>query len=250
VPIRRLFVQQGNNPDTRPGPLAEFLTGHDDRGLEAYLFVHAMAARFPWDCKLPSEAWVGALGLAENAALDSAKAAVSKIMRRLEQRKLITRTRSKRLSDITLCKEDGSGDEYVHPIEFGEPYLQLPHSYWLEGHHTSLHLPAKIMLLIALSLQAGFNLPYNRARDWYGVGEDSAKEGLHDCASEGCLPSSRHGSQHRAHQRAGQSGWSTRCRALSPEPSEGKWSSLRLASHPRCRRNDPPRMGRHLCRTR
>jgi hypothetical protein len=146
-----------------------------------------MAAGFPWDCKLPSEAWVGALGLAENAAMDSAKAAVSKIMRRLEQRKLITRTRSKRLSDITLCKEDGSGDKYVHPIESGEPYLQLPHSYWLEGHYRSLHLPAKIMLLIALSLQAGFNLPYNRARDWYGLSEDSAKEGLHELRKRGLL---------------------------------------------------------------
>jgi hypothetical protein len=180
VPIRRLFVQQGENPNTRPGPLAEFLTGHDDRGLEAYLFVHAMVSADPWNCKLPSEAWVGALGLAENAAMDSAKAAVSKTMRRLEQRKLITRSRSKRLSNITLLKEDGSGDAYQHPAQTGEPYFQLPHAYWLEGHYTSLHLPAKVMLLIALSLQAGFNLPYKRAPDWYGVSQDSAKEGLHE----------------------------------------------------------------------
>lgn len=143
--------------------------------------MHAMASAHPWNCKLPSEAWVGALGLAENdVAMDSAKAAVSKTMRRLEQRKLITRRRSKRLSDITLQKEDGSGDDYKHPIESGEPYFQLPYAYWHEGHYTSLHLPAKVMLLIALSLQAGFNLPYDRARDWYGVSQDSAEKGLRE----------------------------------------------------------------------
>jgi hypothetical protein len=37
VPIRRTFVREGRGSETRPGPLAKFLTAHDDRGLEAYL---------------------------------------------------------------------------------------------------------------------------------------------------------------------------------------------------------------------
>ena len=190
VPIRNSFVQQGRGRSTTPGPLAKFLTGHDDRGLEAYFLVHAMASAEPWNCRLPSLAWAGALGISESTpALDSARTAVSKTMRRLEERKLITRQRSKRLSDVILLKEDGSGDPYERPNSnrVDDRYFQLPHSYWLEGHYRSLSLPAKVMLLIALSLQDGFPLPYNRAKAWYGVSEDSAEEGLRELGNKGVL---------------------------------------------------------------
>jgi hypothetical protein len=164
-----------------PGPLAKFLTGHDDRGLEAYLFVHAMASADPWNCRFPSDAWAGALGIAGGA---SARTAVSKTMRRLEERNLITRKRSKRLSDVILLKEDGSGRSYDRPRSH---YFQLPHAYWLEGHYTSLSLPAKVMLLIALFSQDGFPLPYNKAPDWYGISEDSAESGLRELRKKDLL---------------------------------------------------------------
>jgi hypothetical protein len=63
----------------------------------------------------------------------------------------------------------------------------MPHAYWLEGHYISLSLRAKVMLLIALSLQDGFPLPYKRARDWYGVSEDSAEEGLRELGNKQLL---------------------------------------------------------------
>jgi len=189
VPIRRSFVQQGHGHKTRPGPLAKFLTTHDDRGLEAYLLLHAMAAAAPWNCRLPSDAWVSALGLADNATPSSARTAVSKIMGRLEKRKLITRVRSKRLSDIILLKEDGSGDPYERPLNdrAEDRWLQLPHGYWLDGHYETLHLPAKVMLLIALSRPDGFPLPYDRAPAWYGISSDSAEEGLRELRATGLL---------------------------------------------------------------
>jgi hypothetical protein len=189
VPIRNAFVQQGQGRSTTPGPLAKFLTGHDDRGLEAYLLVHAMASAPPWNCVLPSEAWVSALGLADGAAMDSARTAVSKTMRRLEARNLITRQRSRRQSDVILLKEDGSGDPYERPDANGvdDHWFQLPHAYWLEGHYTSLSLPAKVMLLIALSSKDGFPLPYNKAHPWYGVSEDSAEEGMRELRNKELL---------------------------------------------------------------
>jgi hypothetical protein len=101
-----------------------------------------MASAEPWNCRLPSDAWAGALGIAGGA---SARTAVSKTMRRLEVRNLITRERSLRLSDVILLKEDGSGHPYDRPRSH---YFQLPHAYWLEGHYTSLSLPAKVMLLV------------------------------------------------------------------------------------------------------
>lgn len=189
VPIRRSFVQQGHGPETRPGPLAKFLTAHDDRGLEAYLLVHAMAAAEPWNCRLPSDAWVSALGLADAATPSSARSAVSKIMGRLQKRKLIKRVRSKRLSDVILLKEDGFGDPYERPLKDQEEdrWLQLPHAYWLEGHYKTLHLPAKIMLLIALSRPDGFRMPYDSVSTWYGISSDSAEEGLRTLRGTGLI---------------------------------------------------------------
>jgi hypothetical protein len=191
VSIRRTFVQQGHGPDTKHGPLHTFLTAHDERGLDAYLLVHAMAsASRPWNCRVPSEVWVSALGLDEAATPSSAKTAVSKVMRRLEKRKLVTRVRSQRLSDVRLLMEDGSGEPYEprSPERVEDRWLQLPHAYWLEGHYKTLRLPAKVMLLVALSRpKDGFPMPYEYVPDWYGVSSDSAEEGLRELRNVGLL---------------------------------------------------------------
>ena len=166
VPIRKSFVQQGRGKDTRPGPLASFVTAHDARALDAYLFVHALASAEPWNCDYPAGTWVRALGLGAGAEAASARGAVSKVMKRLEDRNLITRSRSGRRSSVTLLREDGSGQPYEHPHRAGsDRWLQLPYAYWLEGHYLAFSLPAKAMLLVALSLADGFYLPSERADD-------------------------------------------------------------------------------------
>jgi len=190
VPVRKVFVQQGRGKTTKPGPLASFLRSHDERALDAYLFLHAMAsASMPYNCVLPSGAWVRALGLGDNAELASARGAVSKIMKRLEDRKLIMRTRTKKRSDIHLLREDGSGETYMRPTSklVSERWLRVPHAYWLDGYAESLSLPAKVMLLIALSLDDGFYLPSEYAPDWYGISPDSADEGLRELRNAGLL---------------------------------------------------------------
>lgn len=192
VPVRKVFVQQGRGKASTPGPLASFLRKHDERALDAFLFVHAMAsASTPYDIALPSGAWVRVLGLSETAELASARTAVSKIMKRLEDRKLITRTRTKKQSHIHLLREDGSGEIYTRPTSklVSERWLRLPHAYWLEGHAENLSLPAKVVLLIALSLDEGFYLPADRAPDWYGISPDSCDEGLRELRTVGLLES-------------------------------------------------------------
>jgi hypothetical protein len=151
VPIRKSFVQQGRGKDTRPGPLASFVTAHDARALDAYLFVHALASAEPWNCDYPAGTWVRALGLGAGAEAASARGAVSKVMKRLEDRNLVTRSRSGRRSSVTLLREDGSGKPYEHPHRAGsDRWLQLPYAYWLEGHYLAFSLPAKAMLLPAI----------------------------------------------------------------------------------------------------
>lgn len=187
VPIRNTFVQQGKGKTTKPGPLASFVSKHDERGLDAYLFVHALASADPWNCDYPSTTWIRALGLADSAEPASAQAAVSKIMKRLEDRKLIARDRVGRTSSITLLTEDGTGQAYVHPATAKQQYLKLPHVYWIERHYETLTLPAKAVLLIALSLRSRFPLPYERGPAWYGLSADSTERGLRDLERTGIL---------------------------------------------------------------
>lgn len=187
VPIRPSFVQQGKGASTKPGPLATFVSKHDARALDAYLIVHALASTEPWNCNYPSHTWIRALGLREGAELASAQAATSKTMRRLEERKLITRSRVGRTSSIVLLKEDGSGDAYELPATVKERYFKLPHDYWTERHYETLGLAAKAMLLISLSLRPGFPLPYGRGPAWYGLSADSTEKGLRELEKVGLL---------------------------------------------------------------
>lgn len=192
VPIRKAFVQQGRGRETKPGPLASFLTAHDGRALDAYLLVHAIASAEPWNCDYPSGTWVRALGLEADAKPASARGAVSKTMQRLEARSLVRRGRTGRRASVVLLREDGSGEPYEHPHKAGDgKWLQLPHAYWLDGHHLGLSLPAKALLLVALSLPDGFYLPSERADAWYGISADSAERGLRELRKASLLEADR-----------------------------------------------------------
>ncbi|MGH3898935.1 MAG: hypothetical protein ACRDTA_11940 [Pseudonocardiaceae bacterium] len=110
-------------------------------------------------------------------------------MKRLVDRNLIERSRTGRRADLALLREDGSGAKYERPLgetKF-ERWLQLPHAYWIEGHYTDLSLPAKVILLIALSLDDGFALPQDRAPQWYGISADSADGGLRELVNPSAL---------------------------------------------------------------
>src|SRR5699024_9576108 len=158
VPIRTTFVQQGHDRTTRPGPLASFLKTHDERGLEAYLLVHAIASAHPWTCELGSTVWLRALGIPG----DRNAGAISKVMRRLADRNLVTRSRAGRTGVVQLLREDGSGDEYGHPAR-AERYFRLTYAYWRDDYFTTLSLPAKVMLLVALERPDDFYLPFEYA---------------------------------------------------------------------------------------
>jgi hypothetical protein len=181
VPIRTAFVQKPPGPAVRSGPLHHFVKRGDDRGLEAYLFIHALASSAPWTCTYPSETWVRVLNLEQTCSAESAKAAVSKTLRRLEERGLLVRRRDRRSTEVTLLHEDGNGDPYTRPRSVDDgTWFTLPYGYWRLGHYRSLSLPAKAMLLIALSLTEDFTLPLERMPKWYGISSDSAGRGLRE----------------------------------------------------------------------
>ena len=105
----------------------------------------------------------------------------------------MTRSKHGRLANITLLREDGSGEPYVLPATAGDTYLQLPVAYWLDENQwcKKLKLPAKAMLLVALSLPPPFVLPVEKAPQWYGISADTAQRGLASLVQHGVLKVAR-----------------------------------------------------------
>ena len=190
VPIRKTFLQQGTGKVRIPGPVATLLRNHDERALDLYLLVHAVCSAGDFDITLPAGAWARAIGLGNNA---SGKSTVSKAFRRLEELRLLKRTRDGSRAKVTLLDESGRLDEsdnpdpYLHPAPLKQRYLKVPHAYWEEAWHLKLDLRAKVVLLIALSLDDGFTLPIERAPDWYGISADTANRGLQDLRTFGLV---------------------------------------------------------------
>lgn len=178
TPLRNVFVQkprvQAGDDGTRAGPLAAFV--HDKRGLLAYLLVVAQASTEPWDVTRPSGAWARALG----SAAAKPSAAMTKIWRRLQERRLVAVDRKNRQARITLLREDASGDPYTRPQggNENENFLQLTDRFWTEGWHETLTVHEIVALLIALHERQGFTLPLERAPLWYGISADFLGKGF------------------------------------------------------------------------
>ena len=104
---------------------------------------------------------------------------------------MVHRGRSGRLTVITGLREDGSGADYDSPDgkSVAERYLTLPFDYWTadERWYRALGLPAKVMLLVASTLKAGFPLPTAKAPAWYGISTESAERGLRTLRQVGLL---------------------------------------------------------------
>ena len=185
LPIRKEFLQQGSGRVRQPGPLAELCRRQDERALDLYLLFHAAASADPYDVVLAAGVWARALGLSWESA--SARSAVSKAWRRLEDPRLVRRERAGNRSRLVLLNESGNGADYTHPADQDERYLKLPYAYWEGGWHLRLDLPGKVALLIALSLKDGFVLPADRGPDWYRISGDTVQRGLGELQHHGLI---------------------------------------------------------------
>ncbi|WP_326567014.1 hypothetical protein VSH64_34950 [Amycolatopsis rhabdoformis] len=190
VGIRKAFVQQGGRGrHARPGPLAKLVRNSDHIALNAYLFARMLGSSDPWDVQLDSGVWVRALNL-DDRHPTAARSLVSKALRRLEDDKLITRTRIGRKSVVSLKHESGNGDTYTQITgERDDPYLQIPLCYWTNDWHRRLTLPGLAMLLIALDAERQFWLPADDVHKWYGVSASTANRGYADLEANGLLDS-------------------------------------------------------------
>lgn len=194
VPIRKTFVQTPRSlavdRNDLSGPLSMFVRNRDPRALQAYLMIVAVtssgAGNDGWSTTHPIMVWARAFGTTRDAERSSAANAVSKILHRLEDRRLVERTRRGRARKIrvTLLREDGSGEPYTRPHgkAFAEQFFTLNHAFWLDGWCDRLKLPGLAMLLVALR-ETGpskpcFTLPTAHMPKWYGWSADTAERGL------------------------------------------------------------------------
>lgn len=191
-PLRRSFIQSGQGPSARPGPLAHLVSAGDRRSLVLYLLLRTKASAPPWNTALPAAAWARALGhdLPESK---SARSAVSRCWQRLDALKLVRRDRRDRMADVYLLKEDGSGDPYSELGSSREPYIQIPLALWTDGPseearwYQVLTLPELTVLMIGLSLGDQFWIPFDQASKWYGVSADTLSRGVNGLASRELL---------------------------------------------------------------
>ena len=188
-PLRRVFLQQKRDGETRPGPLAKFVSAGDRTGLLLYFLALTKASQEPWDVSLHSEVWARALGL-PLPDRPTARGRVSKAWSRIAERDLVVRARQGRLAKFTLLCEDGSGSPYTRPKK---GYLQVPHGLWTEGPSPSerwyqlLTLPELVFLVIARSNLDAFRLPVERGPEYYDVSADTLQRGYQGLRDRGLL---------------------------------------------------------------
>lgn len=193
VPIRRSFLQTPpgvlNADGTRAALLSKF--ARDTTALDCYLWISAMAsASEPYDSYYPASSWAQVAGLTEHAELDAARARWAKATSKLVSLKLIKRVRKGADNKMryALLREDGSGDEYTRPTKATDGHwFVIPHLYWIDGWDRKLAPAEKLVLLVALDQQAGFNISPQRMPNYYGLSESTAKRGYTGLVGHGIL---------------------------------------------------------------
>lgn len=182
VPLRKTFVQAPRGAVSRHGPLKEFVTGRDLRGLKAYLMIVAACSNGTsgWSTTHDSAVWARMMDIFETATDQSARTGAWRTLRRLEKRRLITCQRSGTMITATLLREDGSGEPYDRPRGETEEnrFLQIPATFWTKGYDEALDLPGLALLLVVAREKNWSPFPAEKAREWYGWSADTHERGL------------------------------------------------------------------------
>jgi hypothetical protein len=165
------------------------LRARDASTLDAYLLIHAMAsASSPYEASYFSNTWVRLMRFDLRAEPSAASSRWSKAMTRLQDLRLIERQRNGNLMNYLLLDEAADGSPYERPKRLADGrWFSIPHHYWLEGWDARLTTAEKVMLLIALDQPDGYQITYDRYKDWYGISRSTAQRGLTGLIRHGIL---------------------------------------------------------------
>ncbi|MEV0115636.1 hypothetical protein AB0H77_20710 [Streptomyces sp. NPDC050844] len=182
VPLRKTFVQANAGSDSRSGPLKDFVTGRDLRGLKAYLLIVAACSNGDngWSTTHDSAVWARMMDIHESADGQSARTGAWRALLRLHERKLVDCRRNGTMITATLMREDGSGRPYDRPDGKTEEnrYLQIPAAFWTTGCDERLDLPGLALFLVVAREKNWSAFPAEKAPEWYGWSADTHERGL------------------------------------------------------------------------
>lgn len=179
TPLRIAFLHQPQRGGGA-GPLATLVRERQGLAFDLLLYAHTVAPLAEGHpIRATSAQWMRAIGTKGSAGN---LATVSRSWGWLERQGLVRRHREGRERGIEILREDGSGRTWQGAYVEDEPYFGLPLAYWRGGYARQLALPAKAVLLIGFSLQSReekfFELPLQRASDWYGLSVSTLRRGL------------------------------------------------------------------------
>ncbi|THA79791.1 winged helix-turn-helix domain-containing protein [Streptomyces sp. A0592] len=133
-----------------------------------------------------AETWARAAGISFRTD-GTASAAVSRHLARLRELGLVDTAPDGRHTRIFKLFEDGSGTPYTAPPGKADGsrrdvYFKVPFEYWEQGFHESLSVPAKVMLLIFMSMRSrSFVLRQDKKfASWYGISPSTAGRGIRE----------------------------------------------------------------------
>ncbi|MGW2725382.1 hypothetical protein [Streptomyces sp. NPDC001492] len=185
VPLRKAFIQAPPGSASRHGPLKEFVTNGDLRGLRAFLMVVACCSApndDGWTTTHDSAVWARLLDTDVAATDQAARTAAWRTLRRLEGRGLIrcTRKRGSTKISVTLLREDGTGKDYTRPDGSTEAdrFINIPTAFWLKGYDEQLDVPGLAMFLTIAREKPWSAFPADPAPQWYGWSPDTHQRGL------------------------------------------------------------------------
>ncbi|MEU6213123.1 hypothetical protein ABZ891_24910 [Streptomyces sp. NPDC047023] len=191
VPLRKTFVQANEGGDSRHGPLKEFVTGRDLRGLKAYLLIVAACSSGVngWSTTRDSMVWARMLDIVDTANDQSARTGAWRALLRLRKRKLIDCHRTGTMITVTLLREDGTNQPYERPMGATEEerYLQIPGTFWTTGRDEHLDLPGLAMFLVVAREKNWSSFPLEKAPKWYGWSADTHERGLNKLLTLGLV---------------------------------------------------------------
>ena len=189
TPLRVAFLHP-LRPGGGAGPLAQFVHGRRSVALDLFLLTHVLRPLTEnGEIVAPASDWAQALGIAGRAG---SRAMVSRSWSWLEEHRLITSRSVGQFRGVTSLREDGSGQTWKPTLGMkDDPYFKLPLVVWREGLWSGLSLPAKVVMLIGLSLESrdksSFELPVVRGADWYGITPRTVRNGLRELKDAGLL---------------------------------------------------------------
>ena len=158
IPLRTRFIRDldASSGETADTPLKRLVRAGDSDGLTLRLYLALLwrCSAPPYETEIPARMWAELLALPE--PMQPQQRRIAHALRRLEDQKLITVTRTKpgKAPTITLLDEAGDGTEYAPPRGSKDPHdrwVKVPVSLWQNERFHTLTTPGLAMLLAILA---------------------------------------------------------------------------------------------------